>query len=217
VREVFTEEAARLLPLPDNPAPRLERVEVKVGKTPYVRFDLNDYSVPDTHVQRTLTVLADPHDLRIVDGAHILACHRRSYDKGAQIEDPARIQALVERKRAARQHRATHRLVQAAPASQDLLIRAAERGANLGAITVGLQRLLERYGAAELQAGILDALARGVPHPNAVRLALERRREQLGEAPPVAVELPGHVRARDAPVQPHALKTYDQLGDVADD
>ena len=96
VREVFTEEATRLLRLPDNPAPLLERVEVKVGKTPYVRFDLNDYSVPHSHVQRVLTVLADPHELRIVDGAQILARHRRSYDKGAQIEDPAHIQALVD-------------------------------------------------------------------------------------------------------------------------
>ena len=46
VREVFAEEAPRLLPLPDNPAPLLERVPVSVGKTPYVRFDLNNYSVP---------------------------------------------------------------------------------------------------------------------------------------------------------------------------
>jgi hypothetical protein len=37
VREVFADEAPRLLPLPDNPAPLLERVEVCVGKTPYVR------------------------------------------------------------------------------------------------------------------------------------------------------------------------------------
>jgi hypothetical protein len=64
VREVFTEEVARLLSLPDNPAPLLERVTVKVGKTPYVRFDLNDYSVPASHVRRVLTVLADPHELR---------------------------------------------------------------------------------------------------------------------------------------------------------
>ena len=111
VREVFAEEAARLLPLPDNPAPLLEHVAVTVGKTPYVRFDLNDYSVPHTHVRRTLTVLADPHEVRIVDGAEVLACHRRSYDKGAQIEDTAHVQALVEQKRAARQHRATDRLV----------------------------------------------------------------------------------------------------------
>ena len=145
VREVFAEEAARLLPLPDNPAPLLEHVAVSVGKTPYVRFDLNDYSVPHTHVRRALTVLADPHEVRIVDGAEVLACHPRSYDKGAQIEDAAHVQALVEQKRAARQHRATDRLAQAAPASQTLLIRAAERGANLGAITAALMRLLDRY------------------------------------------------------------------------
>jgi transposase len=217
VREVFIDEAARLLPLPDNPAPLLERVAVKVGKTPYVRFDLNDYTVPHTHVQRTLTVLADTHEVRIVDGVHVLACHPRSYDKGAQIERPAHIQALADRKHAARQHRATNRLVQAAPATKDLLIRAAERGANLGAITVGLQRLLERYGAAELQAAIPEALARGVPHPNAVRLALERRREQRGEAPPTAIAMPAHVQARDMPLPPHDLETYDRLKDLADE
>jgi transposase len=217
VREVFADEQPRLLALPDNPPPVHECVQVRVGKTPYVRFDLNDYSVPHTHVQRTLTVLAEPQELRIVDGVHILACHRRSYDKGAQIEDPAHIQALVEQQRAARQHRATDRLIQAAPAARDLLVRAAERGGNLGALVVGLQRLLDRYGAAELQAGILEALVRDVPHPNAVRLSLEQRRSQRGDAPPVAVELPAHVQARDVPVSPHALETYDQLKEPADE
>jgi transposase len=217
VREVFRDEAARLLPLPDNPTPLLERVEVRVGKTPYVRFDLNDYTVPATDVQRTLSVLADPHEVRIVDGPRILACHRRSYDKGAQIEDPAHIQALADHKHAARRHRATDRLVQTAPASKELLIRAAERGANLGAITVGLQRLLDRYGAAELQIAILEALERDVPHPNAVRLALERRREQRGDPPPTAIAMPAHVQARDVPLSPHDLETYDQLKDPADE
>src|SRR3954470_5305052 len=86
VREAFAEEVSRLLPLPDNPYPLIERVAVRVGKTPYVRFDLNDYTVPHTSVQRLLTVLADPHEVRIVEGAELLACHPRSYDKGAQIE-----------------------------------------------------------------------------------------------------------------------------------
>jgi transposase len=217
VREVFAEEKARLLPLPDNPPPLLEQVAVSVGKTPYVRFDLNDYSVPHTHVRRVLTVLADPREVRIVDGAKVLACHSRSYDKGARIEEPAHVQALVDEKRAARQHRANDRLAQAAPASQALLMRAAERGANLGAITAALLRLLERYDAAALQAAILDALERDVPHPNAVRLALERRREQQGAAPPVAMTLPAHVRDRDAPVRPHALETYDLLKDDQND
>jgi transposase len=217
VRAVFAEEAGRLLALPDNPAPLLERVTVSVGKTPYVRFDLNDYSIPHTHVRRVLSVLADPHEVRIVDGAEVLAVHRRSYDKGAQIEAAAHVQALVEQKRAAREHRATDRLAHAVPASQTLLARAAERGANLGAITSALIRLLDRNSAADLQAAILEALERNVPHPNAVRLALEHRREQRGQAPQVDLALPEHVQRRDAPVRPHALETYDQLKERSDD
>jgi len=42
------------------------------------------------------------------------------------------------------------------------------------------------------------ALARGAPHPNAVRLALEQRCEQRQEGPPVALDLPAHVKSRDA-------------------
>src|SRR5271167_2546504 len=135
VREAFAAEAPRLLALPDNPYPLIERVAVKAGKTPYVRFDLNDYSIPHTKVQRLLTVLADPNEVRIVDGAQVLVCHRRSYDKGAQIEDAAHIQALVEHKRAARRHRGTDHLAKVAPESQTLLVHAAERGDNLGTIT----------------------------------------------------------------------------------
>jgi len=217
VREVFAEERARLLALPDNPAPLLEQVAVSVGKTPYVRFDLNDYSVPHTHVRRTVTVLADPREVRIADGGTVLARHPRSYDKGNQIEDAAHIQALTAAKHTARQHRGNDRLMRALPASQTLLERAAERGANLGAITAGLLRLLDRYDAASVQAAIVEALERDVPHQNAVRLALERQRERDGDAPPVALVLPAHVRDRDAPVRPHALETYDQLKDQNDD
>ena len=162
-------------------------------------------------------MLADPHEVRIVDGAEVLAVHRRSYDKGAQIEAAAHVQALVEQKRAAREHRATDRLAHVVPASQTLLARAAERGANLGAITSALIRLLDRNSAADLQAAILEALERDVPHPNAVRLALERRREQRGQAPQVDLALPEHVQRRDAPVLPHALETYDQLKERSDD
>jgi transposase len=211
VREIFAEEAPRLLPLPQNPYPLVEQVPVKAGKTPYIRFDLNDYSIPHTYVRRWLTVLADACEVRIADGQQVIACHPRSYDKGQQVEDEAHIRALVEQKRAGRRHRAADRLFQAAPASETLLIHAAERGDNLGAIATAMTQLLQRYGAAELQAAILEALDRGVPHPNAVRFALERRRHERRQPPPVAVDLPPHVRARDVPVRPARLELYDQL------
>ena len=211
VREAFAQEQPKLLALPDNPFPTEEQVAVSAGKTPYVRFDRNDYSIPSTHVRRTLTVVASPTTVRVLDGATLLATHARSYDQGQQVEDPAHIAALVARKRQARQHRGTDRLAQAAPNSRALLTRAAERGENLGSITATLLRLLERYGAAELEAAIVEALAREVPHPNAVRLALERRREQREQPPPLAITLPDDQRVRDVVVTPHKLDAYDQL------
>jgi transposase len=213
VRQAFEAERGSLLALPQREFALGERAAVTVGKTPYVRFDLNDYSVPHTHVRRTLGVLADEQTVRILDGAAELARHTRCWDRGQQIENPAHVQRLVEHKRAARAHRGCDRLAQAAPAAATLLQRAGARGDNLGSITAALLRLLERYGAAALQAAVVDALERDVPHPNAVRLALERAREAAGQPPPVALVLPEHVARRDAPVKPHALGSYDRPHD----
>ncbi|WP_157271511.1 IS21 family transposase [Azohydromonas aeria] len=212
VGAAFEAERSHLLPLPSYDWVLGERVAVAVGKTPYVRFDLNDYSVPHTHVQRTLAVLADEQRVRIFDGPAELACHARCWDRGQQIEDPAHVQDLVVHKRQARQNRGYDQLAQAAPASAQLLQMAAARGHNLGAITAALLRLLQRYGAQPLQDAILDAIGRGVPHHNAVSLALERAREAAGLPPPIPLILPEHVARRDAPVRPHSLEIYDRHG-----
>ncbi len=84
VREVFAEEQPHLLALPDNPFPCEERVEVSVRKTPYARFDWNDYTIPHDHVNRTLTVLATLDTVRILDGPDVIATHPRSFDRGAR-------------------------------------------------------------------------------------------------------------------------------------
>jgi hypothetical protein len=218
VREAFQRERPSLLGLPENPYPCELQLAVSVGKTPYVRFDQNDYSIPHTHVRRTLTVRADPHQVRILDGLTLLATHERSYDRGAQIENAVHIEGLVERKREARHHRGLDHLGQAAPASRLLMQRAAERGGNLGNITSHLLLLLDRYSAAELQAAIEEVLASGAaPHPNPVRLALERRREARQAPPPVAIPLPEHVRKKDTLVTPHRLDIYDQIAGDADE
>ena len=211
VRQAFDVERARLLGLPDADYPVHERVQVQVGKTPYVRFDLNDYSVPHKYVRRTLSVVATPDRVRVLDGQTELASHARSYDSAQQIEDPAHIQALVAHKRQGRQHRATDALAQAAPAVAELLQRAAARGYNLGSITAALSRLLARYGQQQLQSAITEALAHDVPHPNAVRLALERARESRYENPPVLAQLSERARKLDVTVRPHALNSYDDL------
>src|ERR1019366_6181114 len=52
-----------------------------------------------------------------LQGAEVLAVHPRSFDRGAQIEDPAHIQTLLDHKRAGRAPRATDRLYHAAPSA----------------------------------------------------------------------------------------------------
>jgi len=215
VGEAFAQERKHLLALPDNPYPTNEQVAVKIGKTPYARFDLNDYSVPHDYVQQTLTVLADLTQVRILNGQRLVATHVRSFDKGAQLENPAHIAALSEHKHHASQHRNTDRLHQAVPQSRELLALAAERGEPLGRIANTLLNLLGRYGITELQAAVAEALQRGVPHPNAVRHALERRREARDLPPPVEIILPLHVQSLDTQIQPHNLDTYDQITEAA--
>ena len=158
------EDARPLLKLPDNPYPVIERVAVSVGKTPYVRFDLNDYRVPHTQVRKTLTVLADPDRLRIVNGSEVLACHRAATARAMRSRIPPTSRRSPTSKRQSRRGRATDQSPGGA-GQPTLLLSAAERGDNLGAITAGLMRLLRRYGAAELEAAIREALDAACPIP----------------------------------------------------
>ena len=210
VRDAFTQEKSMLINLPDNPYPTDEHVEVVVSKTPYVRFDRNDYSVPHTHVRRTLTVLAQLDQIIILDGTTIIAQHMRSYDKGQTIEQESHIKALEETKRHSHQHSCQNRLIKSIPLSSELLIKAAERGYKLSSIIISLLRLLNVYGVLELEAAIAEALSRDVPHPNAVRMSLEKRREQRELQPLIELHLPDDQRVRDLIIRPHALNDYDQ-------
>jgi transposase len=211
VRQAFDSESPSLMSLPPDVYPVDARVEVTVAKTPYVRFDLNDYSIPHTHVRRTVTVLANAQRVRVFDGATILADHVRSYDKGVQIEITAHVDELIERKRGARQHRATSQLTQTIPAMADFLARAAAKGHHLASMTRVLGQMLAHYGAQAMQEAVAEALRRDVPHHNAVRLALERARQERRDSPLVVPQLSERAQRMDVTVKPHRLDAYDEL------
>jgi hypothetical protein len=80
--QAFEQEQSLLIELPADDFPVEEHVEVRVGKTPYVRFDKNDYSVPHTSVQRTLRVIPTDDRVRVMDPHKptvVLADHPRSF------------------------------------------------------------------------------------------------------------------------------------------
>jgi len=212
VAQAFVEEGGKLMALPDNPYQTEDVEVVSIGKTPYARFDLNDYSVPHTYVRRRLTVHACSMQVRILDGHNIVATHSRSYDKAQTIEDPQHVEELVEAKAKARSHRVLHRLMQQVPEAQQLLDAVAENNGSLSRTVAHLVQLLNDYGAIELQAAVRQALAGQARHAHGVHQILAQKAHARGELPPLPVVLPDDARVKDASVVPHDLSTYDQLG-----
>lgn len=211
IADAFAEERAKLRPHPDDRFPIADRVEAKVGKTPYVRFDGNDYMVPHDRVRRSLTVVATADTVRVLDGVTEVSSHPRCWGKGKQVEDPALVAALVAEKAHAREGRGMNRVSAAAPSARRLLELQAERGGNLGSTVARLGELLDAFGAAELEIAIVEAIAADAPHVGAVRQVLDRRRREADRPPPVAVTLPDDPRLRAVSVRPRSLGAYDQL------
>ena len=216
VASAFDEEKPRLLPLPAHPFDAdLMRV-VRSDKTIYVRFDLNDYSIPPEAVGRSLTLVASPAIVRILDGNRELARHRRSYDRLARIEDPAHIEALLERKRKAIASAPGTRLEQAVPESRQLLDAAFGRGESITRQIRILTGLLDDYGAAELRLAVREALARQTPSASSVAFILSRRRRS-SSLHAVSVDLSKHPELASLSVPTHQLEVYDELSDTDND
>lgn len=211
VREAFAREQPHLLQLPEHTYPTEERVEVRVHKTPYIRYDLNDYSVPHTHVRSTVTLMATLETVRILDGNDEIARHVRCWDKDRQIETAAHIEALVAEKRAARMHRGQNRLRHVSPSCAALIEAAAARGTPLRSLLRELERLLDQYHADAFELACAEVLERGVPHANAVRQSLERQREEQRLRPLIAVPLPESLRERTVQVRTASLADYNRF------
>lgn len=215
VREAFLQEQASLLALPDNPFDTRERRPVRAAKTPYIRFDLNDYSIPHQHVQKTLSLHADLAQVCIFEGERCIAEHPRSFGKGEQIEQEAHINALWLEKTHATLHRGQDRLSHASKHVQTLLQQSAERGHVLKTTVRLLNQLLDDYGRDAFHCAIAEALEQHSPYPEAVQQILERLREEKHQPPPIAVAVPDKVKHYS--VKPARLADYDQLNGSGDD
>ena len=211
VCDALGEEHARLLPLPEHPFECHFVKGISSGKTPYIRFDGNDYSIPHDRIRQPLTLIASETEVRIADGTTVLASHERSYDRARRIDDSSHIKGLVDRKRHARELRGRDRLRSACPSADAFISRLAERGVSMARHTTRLIKLLDQYGAIELDASIVDALSRGAISADSVAHVIDHRARARHQPPPIEIALPDDPRVRDLRVKPHSLADYDGL------
>lgn len=212
VAEALDEERPRLLPLPEHPFPTDTIRAVCSGKSPYLRFDKNDYSIPHSLVRKPLTLVASDSTVRVLDGEFEVARHQRSWGAREQIEDEAHLAALASAKRKAREHGGRNRLFAACSAAKPFLEAVALHGGHLGGTTSRLLRLLEQYGPAELDIALADAHKRKAFAAQSVAHVLDQRRRARGAPVPLDVTLPSDPRVRGLVVTQHSLDRYDRLG-----
>jgi len=211
VAQAWAEERPRLLPLPAHPFECDLVKPIRSDKTIYVHFDLNDYSIPPTAVGKHLTLIASPGLVRLLDGGQEIARHRRSYDRGQRIDDPAHLEALLEQKRKAVGATATGRLGQMVPSAGAFLDAAFARGDSAAGQVKQLLKLLEEYPAVEVEAAVREAIERQTPRASSVAFILNRRRRGSNLVRPV--DLSRHPHLQDLAVPTHQLEIYDELTD----
>jgi hypothetical protein len=208
-----------LLPLPAHPFECELIKTVRSDKTIYIRFDLNNYSIPHSYLRRPLTLAASASTVRLLDGPREVARHPRCYDREQRIDDPAHLAALLEEKRQALGATAVGRLQQSVPSIAQFLDAAFQRGESVAHQTSRLLELLDDYGARDLSAAVAEALARQTPRADSVAFILNRRRRAPQQLL-LPVDLSRHPHLADLSVPTHHLEVYDELSsndDPSDD
>jgi transposase len=209
VVDVFGEEKPRLMPLPAGAFSTDVIRAVASGKTPYVRFDGNDYSLPHSLVRKPLTLCASEDTVRLLDGADEVARHVRSYDKGRRFESEAHLAGLAKEKRRAAQARSRDVLKASLTNADDFFAALCLRDKSLSHEAARLTKLVSQYGAVNVDAAMAEALAKHSVSAASVAHLLDAQARKRGQLPLLDVVVPESVKHLH--VSSHPLTDYDEL------
>jgi hypothetical protein len=215
VREAFQEEQAVLLPLNRDIPVYEEQISASIGKTPYIRFDNNDYSVPPRYVHSVVTILASDTSIRIISGAEEIANHKRSYGRGVRVEKEEHLRELLENKREASLRGDGSILLNVAPSADKFLNEMGIRKYSLKYAKRSLERMLRTYGAELLETALRKCCEAEQYSTISLEIALEEIYQATRSGAGVALpsNLPTHANRHDAtPVKQHDISAYKKIG-----
>ncbi len=224
VFDKWQEEKAKLLPLPEHDGPTEVMHARKSGKLPFIRFDLNDYSIPYKYVGKPLTLIAEEREVRILDGQTELARHQRSYGKGKKVRLDEHFTGLLETRANAAGQVKQAAIIALIPEAEAFVAK----GEMLGLSRLGelrkLSALINEYDQEAVKSAIMEALARDKPRATVVAQIVYENMTRSLENFNVPLELPNRQNIRQLSVTPHDLALYDSLstntenlGEASDD
>lgn len=174
-----------------------------VGRTGFVAFETNRYSVPSRFSGQSCVILAYPEKIEIAVGASVVATHPRSFGTRQKRELPAHRQDLLRVTPHYRQERILQLMTRMDPALAKLL----EHSSNAAAAAHALFRLLVRHRKPMFLSALREAMAQQVFRVDYIANLLER---PLSPAPcPVT---PQDAALLQIAYEERRLDAYDQLG-----
>lgn len=205
-------ECEHLRPLPAHPPESCRVVPCVADKYAMVAVDRSRYSVPPNSARRALVAKLFWDRIEVFQGAERVAIQSRSYREGSQVVDPLHVLALLEQK---------HRAVNESTAIQGWKLPAVlyelrgelrKRVKRPDQEWVRVLRLLEEHSMEELEAAVAQAIERGSPKLETIRMLIRQQQKSELEIRPAAVARAD--LAAIAVAQPE-LASYDELVEVA--
>lgn len=150
-----------LLPLPAIPYKPYRIIQATIGKTAFVEFDTNRYSVPSDYATMPATILAYANHVEIVIGQRKVAYHARSFGRYQKIENPIHREKLLNRTPHGKYERIYHLMKRMGAEIDHFLARGESEGEEPLRVAYGLFRLLrgsskEMLLSAVREANVLD-------------------------------------------------------------
>jgi transposase len=204
-------ERARLRALPERPFDADVVLPCVASSDCRVRFDSNSYSVPYSLVGKDVLLRADDVSVRVVHDGAVVAEHERSWGRRVHVEDPAHVEKLLERRRAAQGPKRKESLAALGAECRQYLQEVARRRINLEHEVRKLMRLRRAYGDEDLARGMGKALVSGTFGARYVRALMDQDRFARGLAEPTDPVVTGNRAADDFVVEPHPMESYDAL------
>jgi transposase len=204
-------ERPRLRALPPHPFDTDLVVPVIVSKEARVRLDSNSYSVPYALVGKSVHIRADDHKVRIMHDGVEVAAHPRCWDRRRHIQNPAHVEELLARRKAARPQSRRETLAAFCPESRLYFQEIARRRIRLDSELSRIFRLIDLYGQTEVAGAIAKAVGQRTFGAKYVRALCDQARFARGLGEPPEPVVTGNREADSLDIEPHDMESYDDL------
>ena len=189
VREVWQQEREHLRELPSHPPQACLTLSRVIDKFGHVRQDGVDYSVPIEHAYRPAWMKLFHDRVQIIMRDQVVAEHARSFKVGDKVINPLHVLPLLERKSRAVGEATAIRQWELPEAIGCLRYELRSHTRNPDREWVQVLRLLGDVTEQELERAVAEAIQRGSPRLETVRLLLRNSRQgPITHAEPVVLK-----------------------------